>query len=159
MLPGPYMRKKNQPKLRRESGASLLEILIAVLILAIGLLGIAALQAVTLRNLQGSSDRSVAVIQAYAIFDMMRGNVGPGEAVGYNTGGYVCEAPPGGDREDVDVATWITQMQGAMGPTACGAIQCTAGDECTVRIRWSEERLVNPDGDDELAELTLESTL
>ena len=59
---------------RMQKGASLLEVLIAVLILAIGLLGIAALQAVTLRNMQGSSDRSVAVIQTYAMFDMMRAN-------------------------------------------------------------------------------------
>ena len=50
---------------------SLLEVLIAVLVLAIGLLGIAALQATALRNSQSSLERNQAVIASYTIADAM----------------------------------------------------------------------------------------
>ena len=55
-----------------QRGAGLLEVLIAVLVMGIGLLGIAALQATALRNAQSSMERSQAVVQAYAILDSMR---------------------------------------------------------------------------------------
>ena len=45
-----------------QQGMSLLEVLIAVLVLAIGLLGIAALQATALRNSQSSLERNQAVM-------------------------------------------------------------------------------------------------
>lgn len=133
---------RNQPSIpRNQKGASLLEVLIAVLILAIGLLGIAALQAVTLRNMQGSGDRSVAVIQTYAMFDMMRANRDDALDGSYDTAGYLCEAPEGGTRINNEHAAWIEQMQQSMGPSACGEVDCAVGGECTVRVRWSEERL------------------
>lgn len=132
---------RNKPtSSRKQKGASLLEILIAVLILAIGLLGIAALQAVTLRNMQGSGDRSVAVIQTYAIFDMMRANREDAVDGDYDTAGLLCEAPTGGTRVDNEHALWITQMQAAMGTGACGEVDCAAG-RCTVTIQWNESRL------------------
>lgn len=139
----------------RQSGASLLEVLIAVLILAIGLLGIAALQAVTLRNMQSSSDRTVAVIQTYAMFDMMRANRLAALGGGYDTAGYICEAPTGTSRPALDTARWIGQMQQAMGETACGAIDCDAG-ACTVQMRWNEVRST---GGEEQHEMTTETNL
>ncbi|HEX5693062.1 MAG TPA: type IV pilus modification protein PilV [Arenimonas sp.] len=125
---------------RSQAGASLLEILIAVLILAIGLLGIAALQAVTLRNMQGSGDRSVAVIQAYAMFDMMRANRDDALDGSYDTAGLICDAPAGGGRIDIEKGMWIDQMQAAMGEGACGEVDCNGG-LCTVRVVWDETRL------------------
>ncbi|MBL2545245.1 prepilin-type N-terminal cleavage/methylation domain-containing protein, partial [Klebsiella pneumoniae] len=50
----------------RQRGASLLEVLIAVLVLAIGMLGMAALQAVTIKNSNSASARSLGVIQVYS---------------------------------------------------------------------------------------------
>lgn len=139
-----------------QSGASLLEVLIAVLILAIGLLGIAALQAVTLRNMQSSSDRTVAVIQTYAMFDMMRANRASAQGGAYNTGGFICEAPGGATRSALDTARWIAQAQAAMGPTACGAIDCNAAGRCDVQMRWNELRAT---GGDEQHEITTRTDL
>lgn len=136
-----------------QRGASLLEVLIAVLILAIGMLGMAALQAVSLRNTQSASDRTTAVIQSYAMLDMMRANRVQARAGAYNQG-FLCTPPEDpSNRVDGDVARWITQMQEAMGPTACGAISCAA-TACTIEVRWDDSRASGTDEDTEEAQAT-----
>lgn len=59
---------------RQQSGTSLLEVLIAVVILSIGLLGLAGLQVASLRVNQGAMQRSQATIFAYDVLDLMRGD-------------------------------------------------------------------------------------
>jgi type IV pilus assembly protein PilV len=66
-----------------QHGFTLIEVLIAILITAIGVLGIAGLQAFTLKNTHGSNLRSVATRQAYEIADSMRAN-----KVGLDNGFY-----------------------------------------------------------------------
>ena len=58
----------------RQSGFSLLEILIAIVITSIGLLGLAAMQATGLRNNHSAYHRSQATVLAYDIADRMRSN-------------------------------------------------------------------------------------
>lgn len=55
-----------------QAGTSLLEVLISVVILSIGLLGLAGLQVAALRVNQGAMQRSQATILAYDILDRMR---------------------------------------------------------------------------------------
>jgi type IV pilus assembly protein PilV len=62
---------------RGQRGFTLLEVLIALLILSIGLLGLAALQTIGLRSIQMSFMRTQAAQLAYDISDRMRAN-GPG---------------------------------------------------------------------------------
>src|SRR5690554_6431675 len=57
---------------RRQTGISLLEVLIAMLILSLGLLGLAGLQMSALRNNQSAMERSMAVVESYSIVDAMR---------------------------------------------------------------------------------------
>lgn len=58
----------------RARGFTILEVLIAILITAIGVLGIAGLQAFTLKATHGSNLRSIATRQAYEIADSVRAN-------------------------------------------------------------------------------------
>ncbi|MFP7721976.1 type IV pilus modification protein PilV [Lysobacter sp. A3-1-A15] len=120
-------------------GAGLIEVLVAVLIMAIGLLGIAAMQATALRNSQSSLERSQAVVQSYSIIDAMRANRVVALAGGYNMG-MTC-APPGGGGSLVanDQAIWIRDLQDTMGSTACGEVVCNAGN-CTVTVQWDDSR-------------------
>lgn len=60
---------------RLQGGTSLLEVLIAVVILSIGLLGLAGLQVASLRVNQGAMQRSQATILAYDMLDRMRSDV------------------------------------------------------------------------------------
>ena len=57
-----------------QRGFTLLEVLIALLVLSIGLLGLAALQTVGLRSNQMASMRTQAIQTAYDISDRMRAN-------------------------------------------------------------------------------------
>ncbi len=82
MLPG---RISSVPEMSRfctrfnsrapQSGLSLLEVLIAIAVLAIGLLGLAQMQAFGLLNVERAYQRSQATVLAYSIADKMRANV------------------------------------------------------------------------------------
>jgi type IV pilus assembly protein PilV len=59
---------------RTQHGFTLLEVLIALLVLSIGLLGLAALQTVGLRSNQMATMRTLATQMTYDITDRMRAN-------------------------------------------------------------------------------------
>jgi type IV pilus assembly protein PilV len=59
---------------KKVNGFTLIEVLIATVVLAIGLLGLAGLQATSLRNNQSAYNRSQATQLAYDIADRMRAN-------------------------------------------------------------------------------------
>ncbi len=112
---------------RRQDGATLIEVMITLLVLAIGLLGMAALQAVTLRTNQTAYFRSQATNLAYAALDHARANRSQVVATGalpnlayFNA--RTAELLPGG--------------------TMTAAID--AGNfEIEVTISWTDARLVN----------------
>lgn len=58
----------------RQTGFTLIEVLIALVVLSIGLLGLAGLQTVGLRNNHSAYLRSQATLMAYDIADRMRAN-------------------------------------------------------------------------------------
>ena len=55
-------------------GFTMLEVLVAILVLSLGLLGLAGLQTVGLRNNAGSAQRTIATQLAYDMADRMRAN-------------------------------------------------------------------------------------
>lgn len=79
----------------RQSGFTLLEILVAIVVLSIGLLGLAGLQAVSLNNNQIAYYRSIASQQAYDMADRMRANVAGVRAGRYNSLTATPPADPG----------------------------------------------------------------
>ncbi|MBS7458015.1 type IV pilus modification protein PilV [Coralloluteibacterium stylophorae] len=119
-----------------QRGVGLIEVLIAVLVLGVGLLGIAALQALALRNNQDALARSQAVIQTYAILDLMRADREAALAGAYNIGS-TCSAPAGEGGSADAVATWIQTLHQDVDPEACGSIRCGA-TRCEVTVRWDE---------------------
>jgi len=60
--------------LRRQGGFSMIELLVAVLVMGIGVLGITGLQMVSLQNNRGALLRSEAVMLAYDMMDRIRAN-------------------------------------------------------------------------------------
>lgn len=125
----------------RIRGVSLLEVLIAVLVLAIGMLGIAAMQSISLRNSMSALERSQATVQTYAILDSMRSNLDVARNNGYaQTMTAGCPVPTAGATvASRDINYWMTSLRDTLGPTACGGIACAAG-VCEISIRWNDER-------------------
>ena len=123
-----------------------MEVLIAVLVLAVGMLGMAALQAVTLKNSNSSAARSQAAMQTYSLFDQLRLNREAAMAGGFNVSGWTCSAaaadPEAEEPDTTDYSLfngWLGDVQQVLGPTACGRIQCAA-QECSVGVRWDDSR-------------------
>lgn len=126
-----------------QGGTTLIEVMVSVLIMGIGLLGIAALQTTALRNGQSSLERSQAVIQSYTIVDAMRANREAALAGAYNTGGYKCSGLVGGTLAGNDLQAWLVSLKGSMGlaadTTTCGSVTCDAG-LCEIGVRWDDSR-------------------
>lgn len=62
------------PKLIRTQGFTLIEVMVAVVILAIGLLGMATLMTQSMQSSESAYSRSQAGVLAYDILDRMRSN-------------------------------------------------------------------------------------
>jgi type IV pilus assembly protein PilV len=127
------------PRARQLRGVSLVEVLVSVLVVTLGLLGAAALQATALRNNQGSYERTQVSILSQSIFDAMRANLAGVRDGSYNSSDWVCAAPQANSLAASDTARWINTLQGQIHGGACGSIECAAG-VCTVSVRWDDSR-------------------
>lgn len=125
----------------------MLEVLITVLILAIGLLGVAAMQMMALRNSQQALQQSLATVHAYSILDSMRANADAARAGGYNVSG-LC-APPSNATllAQQDQKFWIEALQAQLGEQACGSINCQPSGECTASVSWTDGRGASEGGE------------
>jgi type IV pilus assembly protein PilV len=139
---------------RAAAGVGLIEVLVAIAILAFGMLGIAALQAAALRSSQSSINRNEAVAQSYAILDAMRANRSHALIGDYNTGtydpsnpddGWTCAIPEvQGTLASQDKHDWMQRLRSpqGLGESACAVIGPVDGVQDTffVRIRWDDSR-------------------
>jgi type IV pilus assembly protein PilV len=128
-------------------GFSMIEVMIAVLVLALGMLGIAAMQAVSLKNSQSSFERSQGVLETYSILDSMRANR-PAAIIGeYNLADWTCAAPDATTLATADLAHWIASIKANLNSTACGRIDCNSNG-CLIEVRWDDSRGTGTPGED-----------
>jgi type IV pilus assembly protein PilV len=132
------LRRRRRAPRAANRGVGLIEVLVAVLVLGIGLLGVAAMQATALRNSQSSLERSQGVMHVYTILDAMRANPQLARTGGYNMG-MTCAPPAVGTLIGNDQNAWITTLQQNLGPTACGQVTCV-GAVCTISVQWDDSR-------------------
>jgi type IV pilus assembly protein PilV len=125
------------------NGFSLIEMLVALLIVAVGVLGVAGLQAYSLKNNTSAYFRSQANALIYDIFDAMRAN----RVVALDGASYDIEfddaSPSPSNRATRDLASWLNRI-GATLPAGDGQIDCTGSAPdpviCTVTVRWDDTR-------------------
>lgn len=126
-----------------QRGVSLIEVLVAVVVLGVGLLGTAALQATALRGGQSSFESSMAVAQTNSILESIRANAG--EAGSYNVGRLCAVPAAAGTRAERDIAQWMTDLKTSIGGgpaadiTTCGTIADCPLD-CTITVEWDDQR-------------------
>lgn len=140
--PAKQMKIRNyQPGSLRHAqrGVGLIEVMVAVLILGVGLLGIAAMQATALRNSQSSVERSQAVMQTYAILDAMRANVAVARIGGYDLSAMTCSQPDAGTLAADDLREWIGSLKATLNDSACGQINCDSLS-CEISVQWDDSR-------------------
>jgi type IV pilus assembly protein PilV len=156
-------------------GVGLIEVMIAVLIMAIGLLGLAGLQAAGIRSNTSSMMRTQSVILAASILDSIRANPSGNYAIAMdsappNTSGCVglatCDVPAlaaydlavwkcslGKFNEDSICATTLG-IEGLL-PDGDGSIEFDAAtSQYTVTIQWLDDR-----EDEELREFTMSAQI
>ncbi len=145
----------------RQTGMTLIEILISLLILSVGLLGMAGLQTVSLRNTQSAYQRTQAAVLSSDIVERVRANQQGVEAGSYdNAAGAVtasCNSLSGCTAAQMaanDVAEWKTALATTLPlgeGTVCAdatpddgtplAPACDgAGDVFAVKIWWDSDR-------------------
>ncbi len=125
---------------RRQAGAGLVEVLVAVVVLSIGLLGIAGMQLASLRSNHSAWMRSEATVRAYDIMERMRTNRDQALAGGYDIA-LGAAAPSGSTPRDLDLQEWKQDL--AVLPSGDGAVARTvaAGSTLlTVTIQWDDSR-------------------
>lgn len=120
-----------------QRGVSLLEVLIAVVVLSLGLLGLAGLQMTALRNNQSAFDRSNAVMLTYSIADIMRSSIGVADGGGFDIASDA--TPTGSEFAPSQITAWRTRIKDSLGDAATGAISCAAL-VCTITIEWDDSR-------------------
>ena len=125
------MTKYNRP-ISKQAGFSLLEILIAIFILAIGLLGLAALQTTSLKNNHSALYRTTATVLAYDIIERMRLN----QNADYTL--TLAATPSGSTLKDADLIAWTTNLASEL-PLGDGSIAIN-GEIVTVTVQWDDSR-------------------
>lgn len=144
-----------------QQGFTLLEVLISVLILSIGLLGIAGLQLTALSNNTSAYNRSIATTLAYDMADRMRANKVAANNNAYNraagaapTGAASCIANTCTEAAlaAFDLDEWVCQLGAYNANDACAALGLQGelpggdatitrnGDIFTITIMWDDAR-------------------
>ncbi|HEX2138610.1 MAG TPA: type IV pilus modification protein PilV [Woeseiaceae bacterium] len=122
-------------------GLTLVEILVALLILSIGLLGLAGLQTVSLQFNTSAYYRTQATALAYGLADRMRANRAAALAGDY-TAGFAAPAPDcaapvaAGTLPQQDLSAWRMALACRL-PLGNGSV-ARNGNDFTLTIRWDD---------------------
>lgn len=103
---------------RASSGFTMIEVLIALIIMAIGLLGVAGLQTVSMQQTAAADSRSVAIMHTQTMAEYIRSIRG---------------MPAAGEVED-----WESQLQNDLGPGSTGTVEANGGSAAVISVQWVE---------------------
>lgn len=117
----------------KQRGVSLLEVLVSVLVLGIGMLGVAALQTSSMRNTNSALEKTMAVILTDTLSELLKT-----DPLAAQQGVYAFADCVGS--EALGTAAWVQDVKRATREDACPVVSWE-GDRYTVTISWGDERL------------------
>jgi type IV pilus assembly protein PilV len=141
-MSGSTMKVRSARSLHATRGFTLVEALVALVILSIGLLGVAGLQLTSLRANTSSTYRSQATFLAYDIADRMRANRQEALAGSYISAfGAALPSSPA-TLAETDLVAWKTRVtNGSLLPVGANAEIAWADATnrvIAIRIRWDD---------------------
>ena len=124
-------------------GMTLVEILVALVVLSIGLLGLASMQTASVKFSTSAYQRTQATAIAYDLVDRMRGNrlaaLNGDYLVPFESPVPACAAFDGtGTLRDQDIAAWRNAMACRL-PQSTGSVT-RLNDEFTITIIWDDSQ-------------------
>jgi type IV pilus assembly protein PilV len=139
------MNRFHPTLLQRSRGFTLIEILVALIVLSVGLLGVAALQLSSLRANTSASFRSQATFLAYDIADRMRANriaatTGAAGSSAYDIGFGQKTAEKPATRAETDLQEWLERVAATMPAGTQAQVQSLGNTMFVIRLRWSDTR-------------------
>lgn len=141
------MRRQVRPGRAQASAArgfSLIEVLIAILILGFGLLGMALLQVMSVRFTQSAAHRTQATHLAYGMLDQIRSNRVLASAYAGEYAASVvandCVPATGSSAPSDYQKAWQCRMGKALGETASAKVTHHGDGHWQVEVSWGDER-------------------
>jgi len=137
-------RRRTYSLRARQGGFSLIEVLVAVVILGFGLLGFALLQTMNVRFVQSANYRTQATNLSYELLDQIRINrIAAALYVGTYTATTAtadCQSPTGTALDKATVMKdFRCRLGKALGENATASVTRN-GDVVTVNVTWGDER-------------------
>jgi len=152
ILPLRLRRQAVRGSRSRAAGFSIIEVLIALLVLAFGLLGFALMQALNLRYTQSANTRTQATNLAFDMFDQMRSNrltmlqytnatFARGAVSDAGCTRIVAASVTVAD----NIARWQCQVVAALGPQAAATVNYAPGSGmANITLTWGERLAADP---------------
>ena len=119
-----------------QAGMTLIEVLVAMLILSTGFLGAAAVQVSALKYTSSAQMKTQASFIAYDMMDRIRANSGADYTITPPTSGNLSVA------RDQDLFDFTSNIASALGATATGTIALSQR-VYTITIAWDDSRAAN----------------
>jgi type IV pilus assembly protein PilV len=123
---------------RKASGFTFIEALVALIVLSIGLLGVAALQLTSLRSNHSASLRSQATLLASDMVDRMRANRTVALAGAYDVDFDDVADDESTQQSQIDLVRWQVNLANTL-PAGRGSI-ARNGTTFTVTVQWDDTR-------------------
>ncbi len=131
----------------RHHGFSMIEVLVTLLVLSIGLLGLAAMQASSMQNTHSAYLRSQATYLAYDMLDRMRSNMAGLNGYGgidtsnntYTDPGCIGTGCTPTNMTTYDASVWASNLGGQL-PAGQGTVVASAGGNnvFTITVTWGD---------------------
>lgn len=123
-----------------QHGFSMIEVLVTLVILAFGILGLAGMQSVGLKNSQASLHRSQASLVAYDIIDRMRSNCLAARGGDYNITLSAATPTANSTMAQSDLNQWRTSISSEFASGKGAVAVDLATLFATVTVQWDDSR-------------------